>query len=148
MSVPGRLRITWAEDDTLRIDTDTGMQTRLFQFRAPSSEISTPTWQGHSVASWHSSPGGREPGSRPGGSLEVQTTHLRPGYLRRNGVPYSGDTTLTEYYNVLEDAGIIWLIVITVVDDPTYLTQPFVTSRQFRKQTDDSGWDPTPCSAR
>src|SRR5690349_7317495 len=32
MRVPGRLHITWQDDNTLKIDTDSGMQTRLFHF--------------------------------------------------------------------------------------------------------------------
>ena len=148
MSVPGRLHITWDDPQTLRIDTDSGTQTRLFHFRGQAPEGGKPTWQGYSTARWRSSPGGIEPGSKPGGSLEVTTTQLRPGYLRRNGVPYSANAVVNEYYNVLEDRGTTWLIIVTEVVDPMYLTQPFVTSRQFMKQADDSGWNPTPCSAR
>jgi hypothetical protein len=148
MSVPGRLHITWEDPRTLRIDTDAGMQTRLLHFGGQAPGDGEPSWQGYSTARWRTSSGGIEPGSQAGGSLEVTTTQLRPGYLRRNGVPYSADTRLTEYYNVLEDAGTTWLIVMTVVEDPMYLTQPFVTSRQFMKQADDAGWNPTPCSAR
>jgi len=157
MSVPGRLHITWESDDTLRVETDAGRQTRHFRFARAGDQVGARggapsdgevTWQGESTAAWRASPGGIEPGSLPGGSLEVHTTKLRPGYLRRNGVPYSAETELTEFYYVLEDADVTWLIVITVVEDPQYLTQPFVTSRQFMKQADAAGWNPTACSAR
>ena len=49
--MPGRLHITWQDDNTLKIETDTGTQTRLFHFgaAAPSGEA---TWQGDSVATW------------------------------------------------------------------------------------------------
>jgi hypothetical protein len=147
MSVPARLRIAWEDENTLRLDTDTGMQSRTFRFGAEPPAGLEPTWQGFSRATWRIRSGGMEPGSEPGGSLEVETSHMRPGYLRRNGVPYSADAELTEYFYVLEDAPTTWLIVVTVVKDPQYLTQPFVTSRQFKKQVDDSGWNPTPCSA-
>jgi hypothetical protein len=81
--------------------------------------------------------------------LKVTTTHLRRGYLRKNGVPYSANTVLTEYYDrVNEPNGDSWLIVETIVEDPAYLTQPFITSTHFKKQADSSGWNPTPCTAR
>ena len=39
------------------------------------------------------------------------------------------------------------LVVTTVVDDPRYLTQPFIVSSHFKKEADGSKWDPTPCSS-
>jgi hypothetical protein len=147
MSVPARLRILWEDDDTLRLDTDAGMQSRAFRFTAEPTGNMTPSWQGYSQAEWRIRRGGMEPGSEPGGSLEVKTSHMRPGYLRRNGVPYSADAALTEYFYVLEDGPTTWLIVVSVVEDPRYLDQPFVTSRQFKKETDGSRWNPTPCTA-
>jgi hypothetical protein len=62
-------------------------------------------------------------------------------------VPYSADTRLSEFYYVLEDGDVTWLILVTVVEDPRNLTQPFVTSRQFMKEPDASTWNPTPCTA-
>jgi hypothetical protein len=147
MSVPARLRIAWEDEDTLRLDTDTGTQTRLFEFGATPAASATPSWQGYSQAKWRAHGGGMEPGSLPGGSLEVATSRMRPGYLRKNGVPYSADAALTEYFYTLEDDDMTWLIVISVVEDPEYLSEPFVTSRQFKKQSDGSGWNPTACSA-
>ena len=44
--------------------------------------------------------------------------------------------------------GAAWLIVTSIVDDPTYLNQPFVTSTHFKRQADASGWNPTPCAVR
>ena len=76
MRVPGRLHITWADANTLRIDTDAGMQTRLFHF-ADVPPAAAPSWQGHSVAQWRYAPGAR--GSARTGSLKVVTTMLRPG---------------------------------------------------------------------
>ena len=78
-------------------------------------------------------------------SLEVVTTNLRPGYLRWNGVPYSADAVVRDYYDVrpMRD-GDAWLIVTAIVEDPLYLDIPYVTSTNFKKQADDSGWNPTP----
>jgi hypothetical protein len=77
------------------------------------------------------------------------TTDLRSGYLRKNGVPYSDKATVMEYYDIVhEPDGADWVIVKTLVNDPAYLTETFITSTNLRKQSDSSGWNPTPCSAR
>jgi hypothetical protein len=154
MHVPSRLHITWADDTTLRMDVDQGTQTRLFRFApAPSSSTRATlrSWQGQSVADWQStrpSTGAGPPSTFPrSSSLKVVTSGLRSGYIRRNGVPYSDDAALTEFFDVVpgtrEDQ---WLIVTTRLEDPQYLQQPLLRSVQFRKQADSSGWDPTPCT--
>jgi hypothetical protein len=147
MRVPGRVHITWENDSTLRIDTDAGMQTRLFHFSGSVPKGGEPAWQGHSVAQWEVA-GGR--GETPrAGNLKVVTTRMRPGYLRKNGVPYSENTVLTEYFHrMVEPNGDGWLLVMSIVEDPQYLAQPFITTTQFKKVPDRSGWNPTPCSAR
>jgi hypothetical protein len=144
MRVPGRLHITWDDDDTLRLETDAGSQTRWFHFGAvvPSPE---PTWQGHSAASWRMVGATR---GRPatGGSLEVVTTGMKPGYVRWNGVPYSGNAVITEHFDRYSAFGDEWLTVTTIVDDPEYFTMPFITSSDFRKEPNGSKWNPTPCT--
>ncbi len=156
MRVPGRFHITWENDNTLRIDSDAGQQTRLLHFGGTLPQNATPQWQGYSVAQWertrNRSRGGEgQPGAgdSSGGSLKVITTNLRAGYLRKNGVPYSEKATVTEYYDLLhEPDGTQWLVIKTIVEDPTYLTGPFITSTNLRKQADSSGWNPQPCTAR
>ena len=152
MRVPGRVHITWDNDNTLKIETDAGTQTRLFHFGPGQTPAGERTWQGNSAAQWEPAGGGRGGRGGPpprGGSLKVITTHLRPGYLRKNGVPYSADAILTEYYTRTNEAnGDSWLIVTTIVEDPQYLAQPFVTSTHFRRQADAAGWNPSPCTAR
>ena len=75
--------------------------------------------------------------------------NLRSGYLRKNGVPFSANTVVNEYYDYQRAPnGTEWFTVTTVVTDPTYLRVPWVTSTDFRKQADAAGWDPSPCSAR
>ena len=77
------------------------------------------------------------------------TTNLRPGYLRKNGVPYGARTTVREFYDLsTERNGDVWFTVTTIVEDPEYLTEPFVTSTNFKKQADATGWNPRPCTAR
>jgi hypothetical protein len=153
MRVPGRLRIAWQDDETLRIETDAGTQTRELRF-APGTPASTGrSWQGDSVAQWQVPRGSRgragaSPSPPRNGSLKVVTTNLRAGYLRKNGVPYSENATLTEYYSLARLRSDYEVLVVTaVVEDPAFLTQPFIVSSQFKKQRDAAGWDPTPCSA-
>jgi len=148
MRVPGRIRISWENDTTLKVETEAGTQTRLLNFVAPAPR-SEPSWQGTSVANWQLAGGGRRGGGTPrGGSLRIITTNLRPGYLRKNGVPYSANARVTEYINrTNEPNGDAWLVVTTVVDDPQNLTSRFVTSTHFKKVPDGSAWSPTPCSA-
>ncbi|HVV47278.1 MAG TPA: hypothetical protein VHC72_18835, partial [Bryobacteraceae bacterium] len=82
-----------------------------------------------------------------GRSLEVVTTRLRPGYLRKNGAPYSANTVLNEFFDLSKEPnGDVWLHITTIVKDPQYLEEPFVTSTDFRKQPDASGWAPSPCT--
>jgi hypothetical protein len=154
MQVPGRLRIAWADDSTLRVDTDAGQQTRLFRFGAPRPPAGEPTWQGHSVAQWQVARGqAREANVDPRpartGMLKVVTTGMRPGYLRKNGVPYSADTTVTEYFTPFTDArGNQHVNVQVIVEDPQYLSDVYVRSMQFRREPDGSKWNPQPCTSR
>jgi hypothetical protein len=149
MRLPGRLHITWEDDNALEMDLDAGTQTRRFVFGAP-PQAGEPSWQGVSSARWMFPPAGRGGrGERPQtGQLVVTTTRMRPGYLRRNGVPYSANATLTEYFVRLVDEGQEYLAVTTMVDDPQYLVQPYIKTYQFKKQSDATGWNPTPCSAK
>ena len=160
MRMPGRVHITWQDDSTLRIDTDQGTQTRLLRFGGRPPETAEPTWQGFSVAQWEGIV--RGPGTpefapvalnpregTQGRALEVVTTNLRPGYLRKNGVPYSARTVVREYFDLsTERNGDVWFVVTTIVEDPEYLTTPYVTSTNFKKQADATGWNPTACTAR
>jgi hypothetical protein len=169
MSVPGRLHITWQDDNTLKIETDAGMQTRLLRFAlpqgqgAPGTPTSEPrTWQGISEAQWlmprpnvplQLRPADRAadtPPVRPtGGSLQVVTRNLRAGYLRKNGVPYSENAVMTEHWDLYKRPnGEEWLTITTQVDDPQYLRNVRLTAPIFKKEPNGSKWEPTPCSAR
>ena len=152
MRLPGRLHITWQDDRTLKVETDAGTQTRLLSFTpgAPG----TPDWQGVSRANWDRSEaviggGFFAPAAAPGGSLKVVTTGMKPGYLRRNGVPYSASAVFTEYFDRFNlPGGDAVLVVQTEVVDPTYLSQPFWTSTHFKREADATGWSPAPCRAQ
>jgi hypothetical protein len=148
MAVPTRLRITWQDASTLKVETDAGTQTRLLYFGDKRPQHGVPTWQGESVARWERPPAARGVASK-GGSLKVVTSHLRPGYLRKNGVPYSADAVLTEYWDVSADPnGDPWITLTSTVQDGKYLREPWVTALNFKKERDGAKWDPTPCSAR
>jgi hypothetical protein len=177
MRQPGRLRIGWEDAQTLKIELDAGTQTRLLHFAGSAPEGGEKTWLGYSAARWErpparrggaaraqlgniegpTAPGGGGLGQRggpppstsifEGGSLAVTTTNFREGYLRKNGVPYSENARITEYFHRLpQPGGDVWLLVITVVDDPTYLSGPFYTSTHFRREANDSGFEPRPCT--
>jgi hypothetical protein len=142
MRAPGRLHVTWADDATLKIETDAGTQTRLFHFGA--FDRAAPNWQGNSAASWQMV--GAVRGSPPtGGSLKVVTTGAKSGYLRWNGVPYSDDAVITEHLDRYVAFGDEWLTVTTIVEDPKYLSQPFIVSTDFKREPNASKWHPTPC---
>jgi hypothetical protein len=190
MRMPGRLHITWEDDNTLKIETDGGQQTRLLHFGASRPPGGQRTLQGYSAADWGRGSGGASggfggfggnvtapdaapargaaagaaapapairdggpppPAGRGGGGpqrwapLNVVTTQLRPGWLRKNGVPYSENTVLTEHFVRFSDERAEWFTVVTIVEDPTYLTMSFITSTNFKREPDGARWKPTPC---
>ncbi len=167
MQVPGRIHVYWQDDNTLRIDTDSGTQTRLFHFGGTAPESEAPSWQGYSAASWEGqefvdtrdgqggpvldSKGNLLPRRelRPADYLKVVTSKMRPGYLQKNGVPYSANAKLEEFYDTFTDpyTNNTWLTVTTVTTDPQYLVEPLFTHAHFKKVADASGWDPTQCRA-
>jgi len=153
MRMPGRLRISWQDEVTLRIETDAGAQTRLLRFAAAAA--GPRTLQGYSVAEWLRGGGQQDAflgrgvgaaGAQRWGGLKVTTTNLLAGWLRPNGVPYGERATVTEYFTRFTHpvAG-DWFVVTTTVEDPQYLTQPFITSTNFKKEPNDAKFKPTPC---
>ena len=147
MRNPTRLHITWENESTLKIETDAGVQTRRFNFDpAKKAAVGPPSLQGHSFAEWERPGGGGRGQQAPGGNLKVTTSNLRAAWLRKNGVPYSASAALTEYYDrFAAPNGDEWLVVTTIVSDPTYLNQDFVTSTHFKKEPDGAKWSPSPC---
>ena len=148
MRLPGRLHITWEDANTLRIDTDAGTQTRLLRFGAGGRLAGRAELAGTvRCRNGSTPPGGR--GAARTGNLKVVTTNLRPGYVRKNGAPYSAKAVVTEYFDLnTMPNGDQWLTVTTKVEDPVYFTRPYLTTTDFKKLPDAAGWNPTPCSAR
>jgi len=158
MRMPLRLHITWSDDNTLMIETDAGEQTRLLHFGNTAAAPAERSWQGFSTAEWTvpaaggfdlraviSGRGQAAPTGPPMGSLKAVTTNLRAGYLRKNGLPYSEDALLTEYFSRVSAFGNDYLTVLSIVRDPMYLSSDFVTSSHFKREPDDANWNPTPC---
>jgi len=152
MRGPIRLHITWQDDNTLKIESDYGTQTRLLRFAgaAEATRTGARTWQGVTAAQWTmASGGGRGRGGARRGSIKSVTTQMRPGYLRKNGVPYSDRAVFTEYWDLHTEAnGDQYLVDTNLVEDPVYLQTPWITALHFKKEPDASKWDPTPCDAR
>jgi len=183
MRQPGRIRIAWQDDETLKLEFDAGTQTRVLHFDQAKQAPAEKSWQGFSLAQWEGPgvgrgapavtdvrvtgggilsrgvPGGGGQGLRggppprqqaqinTGGDLKIVTTNFREGYLRKNGVPYSEQATITEYIHRLptHPNGDSWLQVITMIDDPKYLNGTFYTSTNFRLEPDGSKFSPSAC---
>jgi hypothetical protein len=169
MRLPTHLRIGWQDENTLKIEADYGTQTRVFHFGPPQTQGRLdygnatffparppkldppanvePSAQGYSIASWNIMGGSGN--FERGGSLKVVTSRLKPGYYWKNGMPYTGNATLTEYFRVMDlpDRS-QWIRYTQIADDPEYLTQPWIVNYAFKKLPDGSKWNPTPCSVK
>jgi len=153
MRLPGRLRISWQDDQTLKMEVEAGNQTRLFHFAAAGPKgpalperpgLSDPTWQGESSAQWQYTVNPPRTGE-----LKVLTSRLRAGYLRKNGVPYGPNTTMTEFYHrMTAPNGDVWLTVVAEITDPDNLREPFVQSTHFKKLPANATFKPEACEAR
>jgi len=169
MRLPTHLHITWQDENTLKLEADYGTQARVFRFGPPVTEGrldysnatlfparppkldppagTAPSAQGYSIA--QGTARGGSSGYERGGNLKVVTTRLTPGYYWKNGMPYSGNATLTEYFRTMElpDRS-QWIRYTVIADDSEYLTQPWIVNYAFKKLPDGSKWNPTPCSVK
>jgi hypothetical protein len=150
MRQPTHLHITWPDNNTLKIEADFGTQTRLLHFAPAAERPAEPTLQGYSAASWIvMGGGGGQANFEKGGALKVLTTHLKPGYYWKNGIPYSANAVLKENFFLMNlPDGNTWMTVTQTVDDPEYLTGPYIVNYHFKKLPDGSKWNPTPCVVR
>ena len=120
---PGEMRI-WADVDSFTqgvIAWHTSLRFMLplrtiyMDGRPHPSENAPHTWQGFSTGEWEAD------------MLKVTTTHLKEGWVRRNGLPRSDRATLIEYF--IRHAELFTLV--TDVEDPVYLTEPFVRTSNW-----------------
>jgi hypothetical protein len=93
-------------------------------------EYAAHTWQGFSTGKWE------------GDMLTITTTHLKAGWIRRNGVPRSDRSTVTEHI-IRHGDHLTWMVV---VNDPIYLTEPFVRTTDFNLNLQQN-IAPYPCEA-
>jgi hypothetical protein len=95
-------------------------------------DIAPHTWMGFSTGVWE------------GNTLVVRTTHIKQGWMRRNGVPQSDRVRTTERFSRHGDI----LTYVVYIQDPVYLTEPIVRSRNFVKMSgvNEGNWiAATPC---
>lgn len=150
LRVPGRLNITWADDNTLKIDMDAGKQTRLLHFGAVPAPPQR-SLQGHSVATWvtgarggggRGGPAGGAPAAPAWGSLTVVTTNMTSGYLLSSRAAYGENAVLTEHFTRHQDFGVEYFTVTAIVaDGPTTR----ISSSTFKKEPNGSKFSPTGC---
>jgi hypothetical protein len=161
MRMPVRLHVSWQDENTLNVDIDNGTQTRLLHFDANAKPPSAPEWQGFSLARWESAAEGQGQapfaggqaggqnalgGNSLSGSIRITTTHMRPGYLRRNGVPYSANAVLTEFLDrTSEPTGDSFLVLTSIVEDPQYLQIPLMLTTHYKREPDGAKFRPRPC---
>jgi hypothetical protein len=156
LRVPGRLHITWADDNTLKVEMDAGTQTRLLHFNPLTPPPTEKTLQGYSVANWELSagarggrggpagpgPGSAAPAVRPWGSLNVVTTNLKGGYLLSSRSFYSDNAVLTEYFSKHTDFGVEYFTVTAVLQDGATTR---ATSSTFKKEPNGDKFKPSGC---
>jgi len=162
MAIPQRLQISWIDDQTLQMKTDAGQQTRLLRFGpAAGGPLPARSWQGDTRAEWLFHRVGRgfgggggggatppDPNARREGQLKLVTTNMLAGLIRKNGIPYSDQSTTTEYWELNTDPTTQkpYLIVTVALRDPMYLTRDYYYTAQYEKEPDASKWRPTPCT--
>jgi hypothetical protein len=83
--------------------------------RAHPSEYAPHTWQGFSTGEWVAD------------MLKVTTTHMKEGWIRRNGLPRSDKATMTEFF--IRHGS--YFTIATIVDDPIYLTEPHILTSNW-----------------
>jgi hypothetical protein len=157
LRMPTRVHITWADDATLKLETDNGAQTRLFRFDRAAVNPNVPrSLQGTSFAEWQQSEVVRARGAEGGEAsarvdggvwtpLKVVTTNLTAAWLRPNGVPVGADAVVTEYFDYFTEGDEEWFILTTMVDDPQHLSERLVISSNFKRERSGTQWMPRPC---
>ena len=132
----GNLRVTFNYDPTtfqvVKIDTHIQWMEQRREVwmdgRAHPPDFAPHTWQGFSTGRWE------------GNVLVVETSHLKAGWIRRNGVALSDRARMTERFFRHGDL----LTHTYIIEDPVYLSEPFIRTSGFRK-TNNVAMDPYPC---
>jgi hypothetical protein len=165
MRVPGRLKLSWQDENTLLLEYDAGSQRRIIHFDNDEAPVAAgPSLQGSSTASWEGGGGGRRSrggpqrgfgapadaraaaAPMPWQSLEIVTTNLSPGYLLSSRSWYGGGARLTELLRYHNDFGREYFTVTAVIEEIGQTTS--TTSSTFKKEPDDSKFEPTGCEIK
>ena len=154
MRLPGRLNISWVDDNTLKIEMDSGTQTRTLHF-GPAAPASGPrSLQGYSVATWETGAraggfggggggrGGAAPAAPRWGQLKVVTTNTTGGFLLSSRNAYSENAVLTEYFAAHSDFGTDYMTVVTSIEDGG---NPRIVSSTFKKEPNGSKFKLSGC---
>ena len=153
MRVPGRLNISWVDDNTLKIEMDSGTQTRTLHF-GQSTAPAQKSLQGHSVATWETGAraggfggggggrGGAAPAAPRWGQLKVVTTSTTGGYLLSSRNTYTENAVITEYFAAHSDFGTDYMTVVTSIEDGG---NPRIVSSTFKKEPNGSKFKPSGC---
>jgi hypothetical protein len=159
MRVPGRLNISWVDDNTLKIDMDAGTQTRLLHFNTTVPAGTPKTLQGYSVATWEAGRGGGGGGGNRGGAapaaprwgnLKVVTTNMTGGYLLSSRNTYRENAVLTENFTRHSDFGAEYFTVTALIEDGAGgggggRGGARVVSSTFKKEPNASKFAPSGC---
>jgi hypothetical protein len=81
-------------------------------------EYAPHTWEGFATGEWQ------------GNALKVTITHIKAGYLQRNGAPHSDQAITTEYWQRHGDM----LLVTSIIEDPIYYEEPVVKTTNWEAQ--------------
>jgi hypothetical protein len=133
MRVATRVNITWADEKTLKMETDTASQTRLLHFDAPAQAPGeAPGWQGYSVASWEGVGNAVDNKGSGGkwGALKVVTTNIRGNEA----------ATVTEYFTRHSEFGNDYFTVTLIAPNRT-------SSSTFKKEANGSKFSKTTCES-
>ena len=130
MRAPIRFFLSYADDVTIsiKIELEMGLERKIYLDGRPVPD-GPATDMGHSVGVWH------------GDRLTVTTTNMTEKYVRRNGVPNSEQAVMTEHF-IRHDN---YISLISIIEDPVYLTEPLVRSVSFRLRDDEFKWVRFPC---
>lgn len=135
---PANLRI-WKEIDTAtqqvvayhtHISWQAPERTIYMDGRPHPPDYAPHTWQGFSTGKWE------------GPMLTVTTTHLKTGWIRRNGIPRSDRAVLVEHW--IRHGN--FLTLVSIVNDPVYLTEPFIRTTDWVMDPDQQ-IAPYPCES-
>ena len=124
MRSPIRFFLSYDDDVTIsmKIELEMGRERKIYLDGRPVEGPSTE--MGHSTGVWN------------GDMLTVTTINMTEKYIRRNGVPNSEQAVMTEHF-IRHDE---YISLISIIEDPVYLTQPLIRSVSFRKRDDEFKW--------